>query len=234
MNRLFAVVALALVPFCAPAQTPDAATDADAVAATSGAWEISNAEHDQTCALTFKPDAVPGGHRIEFDRDDCAARFPPIRDVAAWTVIGDNNIRFLDPKGKVIYDFTEVENGLYEHLEPGQPLARLQSAAAAAASADVVQTADQLAGAWNVVRGGGDAICVLTLLKTPVSATDMALTVSAACDAAVKGFGPVSWQIDGDTLILKSARGRLWRFQNDNGMWQRIPQDPDPLALARK
>ena len=59
--RLAAVCGAALAPIEASAQS-------DAEKALAGAWEVSNAEHDKTCPLTFKAETTPGGLKLEFDR----------------------------------------------------------------------------------------------------------------------------------------------------------------------
>ncbi len=203
----------------------------EAVNAVVGSWEMSNADHDQTCMLTLKPDAAPGGYRVEFEKAPCAAKFPPLADVIAWTLTADNSVRLVDPKGKVIYDFTEVESGMYESLRPGQPLTFLQSAVSLA---ETVRTVEQMMGDWSVQSGSGE-ICVMTLSNAPASPGEMAMQVKPNCDAAVTRFGPVSWQIDHGELVMKSARGQIWRFEDNNGVWERrVPREAEPLMLTKR
>src|SRR5437660_12122153 len=121
--RLAAVCGAALAPVEALAQS-------DADKAMAGAWEISNAEHDKTCAITLKAETAAGGLKLEFDRAACGVDFPPLKEANAWTLIGDSVVRVVSAKGKLLYEFTEVETGTYESLRPGQPLTFLQSAAA--------------------------------------------------------------------------------------------------------
>jgi hypothetical protein len=222
------VACIALQPLAAMAQAP---AD-DALNAIVGSWEISNADHDQSCMLTLKADPAPGGARkLEFDKAGCAAKFPPLKEVTAWNLTGDSNVRLTDAKGKIIYDFTEVENGMYESLRAGQPLTFLQSAAAAA---EAVRTVEEMTGEWSVVRGGGDPICMLTLSNAPASPGELALQVKPGCDPAVVRFGPLTWSMDHGELVLKSARGQIWRFEDNNGVWQRVPQDPDQILLSKR
>jgi hypothetical protein len=217
------VTSLALAPLPAAAQANDA------VKALVGAWEISNADRDKTCLVTLKADSGPGGFKIEFDKTACVAGFPPLKDVTAWTLANDA-IRLTDARGRVLFDFTEVEDGMYESLRVGQPLTFLQSAAVAQAA---VRTVEQMSGDWNVVRSAGTLICTLTLSTTPAGPGDLAVQVKPGCDALMTRFGPSAWQIDRSELVLKSPRGQVWRFEDVNGAWQRVPPDADPILLTR-
>jgi len=226
---LFAI-ALAIVaaaPGRLGAQSPDAIKD------TVGSWEISNADRDRTCIVQFKADAAPGGYKLEFDKTACTVAFPALKDVVAWNLTPDDSVRLVDAKGRTVYEFNEVESGMYESLRPGQPLTFLQNAAAAAATMPT-HNADELAGDWKFVRGSGATVCIITLSKAAAGKDDFALKINPGCDAAITRFAPSSWQIDHGELVLKSAKGQAWRFEeNDDNTWQRIPEGPDPLLLMR-
>jgi hypothetical protein len=208
---------------------PATAQVTDTIKDLAGAWEVSSADRDQTCMMTFKAESGPGGFKLDFDKAACAAKFPPLKDVAAWNVASDA-IRLNDARGRMIYDFTEVEDGMYESLKVGQPLTFLQSAAVVQAA---VRTVEQTSGDWNIVRGAGTSICTLTLSTNSAGPGDLAVQVKPGCDAAVTRFGPAAWQIDRGELVLKSARGQIWRFEDANGAWQRVPTDADPFLLTR-
>ena len=92
-----------------------------------------------------------------------------------------------------------------------------------------------MTGDWSVVRGSSDPICTLTLAMTATAAgkDDYALKVQPGCDAAVVGFGPVSWHMENGELVLKSARGPTWRFEENDGTWERVPEGTDPIMLVR-
>lgn len=218
---------LALTPaFSQQPQPPN-----EAITALVGPWEMSNADRDQTCMVGLKADTAPGGYKLEFDKTDCPGKFPPLKEVTAWTLIGDNNVRLLDSRGRAVYDFTEVESGMYEALKPGQPLTFLQTAASVA---EAVRTVEQMMGDWNVLRGGGE-ICVMTLTNTVASPGEMRMQVKPGCDAAITRFGPVTWQFDQGELVMKSARGQIWRFEDNNGVWERrIPREAEALMLSKR
>ena len=79
----------------AAAQTPGG----DAATLMVGAWELSNSDHDKTCAITFRLDATGPGHALDFDKS-CAEMFPETRTVAAWTMGKDAALRLVDPPGQ--------------------------------------------------------------------------------------------------------------------------------------
>jgi len=206
--------------------------DPDSTAAMIGDWEISNADRDRTCAVTFKDAPGPaGGMKLEFNRADCAAKFPPLKDAAAWKM-ADDTVKITDAKGRLLYEFTEVEDGMYESLREGQPLTFLQSAAAAAG---VARNVSQMAGDWSVIRGSGDPICTLTLINAPATEVgDLQVQVKPGCDKDVAAVRFTAWKMEGSELVLKSAGNRLWRFEENNGIWQRVPEGNDAILLVKE
>ena len=221
-------------PQTAEPDTANPSADApakDAVGAVVGAWEISNADHDQICSVGLSGEKRPGGYKIDFNRPDCIAKFPPLKDVVAWN-IADDTIKLIDAKGKIYYEFNEVEGGMYESLRVGQPLTFLQNAASAA---DLVRTVEQMTGDWGVVRGSGDPVCIITLINAPGAATgDLKLQVKPGCDKGIAAFVATAWQMDHNELLLKNNRAQIWRFGETNGIWQRLPEGPDALSLVKQ
>jgi hypothetical protein len=226
---LLGTTLLLLAPTLANAQTSPAAPASDAVKDLLGAWQMSNVDRDATCVITLRTEMAPGGMKLDFDKAACAKAFPPMKEVTVWSLVNDA-IRLTDARGKIAFEFTEVEDGMYESLRAGQPLTFLQNAAAAEAA---VQTADQTAGNWNIVRSAGVPICTLSLSSTPVGGGDLGLQVLPGCDATVMQFGPKTWQMEHGELLLKSARGQIWRFEDANGIWQRVPASADAYMLMR-
>jgi hypothetical protein len=218
--RCLAAIGLAAVVTRPAALHAQNAPATDAIKEITGAWEISNGDRDKICPVELKADAGVGGHKLDFNHTACANDFPPLKDAVAWNLVGDDTVRIVDARGKIAYEFTEVEDGLYESLRPGQPLTFLQSAAAAA---DETRSADQMTGDWNVQRGDSPPICTITL-SGKANATDLPLRVKPGCDRAIVQFGPTSWQLDRGELILKSARGEIWRFGDDDGRWRLMPR----------
>lgn len=217
-----------LVGFDTKGQTPPAPSEA--VKALVGTWEISNSDRDKSCNVTFRADAVAGGMRVELDKA-CAGAFPTLKDVAVWSLAPNDSIQLLDAKGKSVIEFSEVESGLYEGLRPGDPLYFLQSLAAASGE----RTADQMFGDWNFTRGTAKAVCAATLSNTASGDDAYRLALKPGCDAAVTRFAPVTWKMERGQLVLLSAKGEAWRFEEaDTITWRRIPEARPPMVLVRQ
>ena len=64
---------------------------------------------------------------------------------------------------------------------------------------------------------------------------DFVVRVRLPCDPFVTRFGPATWQMERGELVLKGAKGQLWRFEEtDATTWQRVPAAADPVTLVRK
>ena len=139
-------------------------------------------------------------------------------------------LQLLDGRGNSVMELTEAETGIFDGFQPGDGRYVLQSAAAAP-----VRSADDMAGDWAVARGTGRPICTLSLVNTPAGADGLTLKIKSGCDAFVTRFGPASWRMDQGELVLLSARGQSWRFEeNDANTWQRVPETVDPVLLVRQ
>lgn len=195
-----------------------------------GAWELSNSDRDKTCGITFRLDPAGPGRALDFDKT-CPEMFPETRAVVAWTIGKDAALRLIDPRGKPVLEFIEVENGLFEPLHPGATLYFLQTAAAAQGRQ---YTADQMFGDWTFVRGSNRQICQISLLDVAADPESFALTLKPGCDNLVATFGLKGWRMDRGLLLLLSDRNDPWRFQEgDPGVWHRIPEGRQPLLLIR-
>ncbi|HXX03128.1 MAG TPA: AprI/Inh family metalloprotease inhibitor [Xanthobacteraceae bacterium] len=219
----------AAVGLCSGAQAQDTPAPSDPAKAMIGAWEFSNADHDKVCRLSFRAEAAASGYRVDVDRN-CAGLFPSIKDVAAWTIDAFGTLRLLDARGNVAIELTEAETGIFDGFQPGEGRYILQSAAAAP-----VRSADDMIGDWAVARGTGKPICTLTLANSPAGANALALKIKPGCDALVTRFAPTAWRIDQGELILLSARGQSWRFEEDDAnTWLRVPEGADQILLVRQ
>jgi hypothetical protein len=202
----------------------------DSAKALIGIWEFSNADRDKTCTATFKSDQTRVGFKVEFDAN-CGNLFPLVNQVAGWTFPDNDLLHLLDAQGKVLIEFSEVEDGIYEAPTPGVGVLFLQSPAAAGPPP---KPPEQVAGNWTLKRGSGAAICALTLTTT-VLRDDFALTVKPGCDAAITRIGFAQWRMDRGELELVSPRGITWRFEEvDNGAWRRLPESADQIMLVRQ
>jgi hypothetical protein len=214
---------------CSGALAQETPTLSDAASAMIGAWEFSNADRDKICRFTFRADAVAAGYRLDVDKN-CPNLFPATKDVVAWAVDNYGGLRLLDAGGNTAIELIEAEAGIYDGFEPGQGRYVLQSAAAAP-----IRSAEDMVGDWAIARGTGKPICMLTLANDPAGADALLLKVKPGCDAAISRFAPSSWRMDQGELILLSARGQAWRFEeNDANTWQRVLGGPDPVLLVRQ
>lgn len=209
-----------------------AQSDAVKAMAGSGSWEISNADRDKSCAVTFKAEPARSGYKLDFDVS-CANAFPFVRDVEGWTLSNDN-VRFVDARGKAVFEFTEVESGMYEAERPGEGLYFLQNASAA----PVIRTPDQMAGEW-VVMQAAKQVCAMTLATIPVPNQESALSlrIKPGCEAIVARLNFILWRMDQGELVLASAGGQSWRFEEEDTQtftWRRVPEGAGDIRMVRK
>lgn len=227
MRRILPVgLMVVLLPLHAAAQTPS-----DAVKAIAGGWEISNADREKACNLTFKTDAAKGGFKVEFEKS-CTTVFPATKDVEAWALVKDD-LRLLDARGRTVFEFTEVESGMYEAERNNEGLYFLQSHASATPTSS--RTAEDMFGDWIVARGG-KAICTLSLTNSGAGGeAGYVLRVQPGCDNALTRLNPATWRMDRGELVLSSNNGQSLRFEEaEPNKWQRVPETPDGLTMGRK
>ena len=229
---LRAALVLVVTLLLAAGDQARAQSDAVKAMAGSGGWEISNADRDKTCTVTFKADPARTGYKLDLD-PACGNVFPFIREVESWTLSNDV-VRLVDARGKTVFEFTEVESGMYEAERPAEGLFFLQNAAAAPA----VRTADQMAGEW-VVMQGAKQICAMTLANTAVPNQEgaLALRVKPGCEQPAARLNFVLWRMDQGELVLASAGGQSWRFEEEDTQtftWRRVPEGADEIRMVRK
>ncbi len=230
-STIHRLLALATVVTASQAFAQNAITSNETFKTMIGKWEISNADRDRACYLTFKADPSGALFKLDFDKT-CAARLPELKEVVGWTIGGLDLVKLVDAKGKPLFEFSEVESGIFEAQRPGEGIFFMQNAATTAA-ANV--SLDQMAGDWGVVRGSGKTVCTITLTNAAAGGDAFALKLKPGCEAFVTGFGPTAWYLDRGELVLKSKAGRFWRFEaNDATNWQRVPEGREPVNLVRQ
>jgi len=229
MIRPSRIAVLCLIALAAGAHAQAPLSD-EAKAMADGTWEFSNADRDKRCLLTFRTDPAAHGMRLEFDRG-CPGLFPFVKEIVGWSMGQNDFLRLLDAKGQSVLEFSEVESRIFEAPRPGEGILFIQ---ASTAVGPPPKEADQMLGDWALSRGGGKAICTLTLANTPAGDDFFALKLKPGCDALVTRFAPTAWQMDRGELVLKNARNQTWRFaEGDGSAWQRVPEGPQPLTLVR-
>nr|WP_249788450.1 AprI/Inh family metalloprotease inhibitor [Bradyrhizobium sp. G127] len=196
-----------------------------------GQWELSTAGRDKTCVVTLKNETSPQGLKLELEKG-CSEALPFTKAIAAWSVKGLDIVRLQDVRGESVIDVTEVESGIFEGRREGEGIYLLQNLAAARA---LSKSTDQLIGDWAMMRESGKSICGLTLTNTETSPENFAVFLKPRCDPLVAGFAPTTWRIERGELLLRSAKGEIWRFEaDDNAQWRRVPDSADPLILMRQ
>jgi hypothetical protein len=231
LRTAFVLVVVLAACGAARAQTV-APQPSDAAKAMVGGWELSNADRDKTCTINFKLGPAATSYPVELDKK-CGEAFPATRPVVAWTFGKNDMLLLIDNTGKPVLEMLEVEGGMYEGLRPNEGRYFLQNAAVAAASRD--KPADDLFGNWSFVRGGGRPICALTLANVAADADSFAIEIKPGCDQLITRFGPRSWKMDRGQLLVLSAKGEIWRFEeSDPTTWKRIPEARQPLALVKQ
>jgi hypothetical protein len=121
---------------------------------------------------------------------------------------------------------------MYEGERRGEGIFFMQSATANKPA----RTNDQVFGDWNVTRGGTRAICTMTLSDTAATEETFTVTIKPGCDALVARFNPNTWRLDKGELVLSSAKGDTWRFEEGDApsTWRRVPERAGRVQLVRK
>jgi hypothetical protein len=211
-----------------------AQTASDAVKAIAGDWEISNADRDRICTVALKAEPVRSAFRIEID-PACAAAISAMSTVEAWTA-SDDAVRLLDARGRAVFQFSEVESGMYEAERTGEGIYFMQNLAAAGPA---FRTPDEMAGNWSIMRGK-TPICAIALLRNEASGGPegaMALRIAPGCDTAVAQANFAFWRMDQGELVLSSADETNWRFAQEDSQspaWKRVPFRSDSLTIVKK
>jgi len=190
-----------------------------------GSWEFSNADREKICTLTFQT-----GRKLEFD-PACAGHFPFTREIVGWSQADNDFLRLLDSNGKSVLEFSEVESGIFEAPRVGEGILFIQNPAGLGPAP---KTAEQITGDWTLTLRTGKPLCGLTLSNTAVG-EEFALRTQPPCDAVVARFAPTTWQMDRGEIVLRSANGQSWRFEEGEGAkWHRIPETANPILMVRK
>ena len=229
MHRISIPVLLALSVGIAGAQA-QSRTAAEAAKDMVGAWEISNADRDRRCVVTFSTDTAPGGLKLALDAG-CATVFPMLKDVTVWTIQANGALRLLDGKGATTLEMSEVESGIYEGERKGEGLYFMQPQSAAAIPA---RTPEQMFGDWAFLRAIDKTLCRLTLTNASSGEEgSYKITIRPGCDAAITAFALATWRLEADQLVLVGRAGS-WRFvESDTNIWERVPPSTNPLLMTK-
>jgi hypothetical protein len=227
------VVLLTLALAAADPLAAQAPPPSDTAKALAGEWEMSNADHDRICTITFKLSAAGQNYAIELG-PKCADAFPPLKPVVAWTLGRNDMLVLVDQSGAPVLELLEVEAGTYEGLRPNEGRYVLQNPAVAAANKE--RPVDDLFGEWAFVRTAGTRpICSVSLVAEAATGDSFAIQVKPPCDPLITRFNPVAWKMERGQLLLVSGKNEIWRFEeSEPGTWDRIPRGRQPLALVKQ
>jgi hypothetical protein len=229
-HQIIVALGLTLAAVISAAAQPAAPQPSDAVNSMLGGWEMSNADRDKTCIITFRLDAAGPGRALDLAKE-CTTTFPNLKGVAAWTIDNDA-LRLVDARGTALLEFNEVENGMFESAHRTGTLYFLQTLAAAQGRE---HTPDQMFGTWNFVRANGKAICQITLMDSAADTDNFALETAPGCDPLITRFAPRAWRMDRGQFVLLSVKGDVWRFEEEEtNNWHRIPEGRQPLLLVKQ
>ena len=216
----------------APQPEPAAPQASDASKGVAGVWELSNSDRDRVCNLTLKPEPARSGSKVEFDAA-CGDAIPPLKDVEGWT-LANQTLKLVDARGRTIFEFSEVEVGMFEGERKDEGLYFLQTAASAAVFTPK-RSVDEIAGEWSMMKAD-KPVCVLNFTRTATKGFDeYRLQVRQPCDAAMSRLNPNVWRLDKGELVLASPNGQAWRFEErEPQKWWRVPEGGDQIVLQKK
>ena len=197
----------------------------------SGTWEMSNSERDQLCNLTFKPEAAKGGFKLEFEAA-CGDSIPPLKEVEAW-LLSNDGLRLIDGRGRTVFEFSEVEVGMYEGERKGEGLYFCRPRNRGSLWGQAIRRRDGRRMGDGAI---GEACMFVKLTKIATKGFDeFRLTIRAPCDPTMTRLNPNVWRMDRGELVLASPNGQAWRFEErEPQRWWRVPEGSDPVVLQKK
>ncbi len=150
-----------------------------------------------------------------------------------WT-LSEQTLKLIDARGRTVFEFSEVEIGMFEGERKDEGLYFLQTAASAAVFTPK-RSVDEIAGEWSMMKAD-KPVCSLNLTKTATKGFDeYRLQVRQPCDPAMSRLNPNVWRLDKGELVLVSPNGQAWRFEErEPQKWWRVPEGADQIVLQRK
>ncbi|MDQ0465496.1 hypothetical protein QO010_003285 [Caulobacter ginsengisoli] len=186
--------ALALALLASPAAALQAPKD------YAGKYTLSGvSEGAAVCKLTLTDEMAIGGWGVSLAKD-CYGKFGLSQDIAAWTVLQNGSIAFIDPLRKVLLRFEPTEIGGYVAERPGaEPIALDRDV-----KPRTLTERERMSGNWVLTGLGGKVICRYAMTSNK-AATAGSLKAQAGC--------PKAWA---RVTRWETAKGRI-RLVTDAG-----------------
>lgn len=233
MRTVLLLLALAVSgPAMAETARPAAAAKVpDEVKELAGPFELTDAEGHRRCAMALEARSQGAGFALTFDKPTCVGAMPFLSSVTAWTRGPASSIRLTDGTGRVVAEFGETEDGLYEMARPGEGVFFLSHAGT---TETTELSPSDLVGAWAFARQPGKAVCTVTLTEEPANEDSYRLTLAGGCDQGILTFSPVSWRIEKTDIVMVNAKSDQLRFERtEDKVWRKVPEAGKPLLLTR-
>ncbi|NJL50830.1 MAG: AprI/Inh family metalloprotease inhibitor [Blastochloris sp.] len=203
----------------------------DEVIELAGPFELTDAEGHHRCAMALEAKSQGAGFVLTFDRPACVRALPFLSSVAAWSQGPASSIRLIDVSGRVVAEFGETEDGLYEMVRSGEGVFFLSHAGG---NEPVDLNPGDVFGTWAFARQPDKPICKVTLTEEPANEDTYQLALADGCDQGITTFGPVSWRIEKTDIVMVSAKGDQLRFERtEDKAWRKVPEAGKPLLLTR-
>lgn len=223
MRRLFVLAAIAAcVPLSAghaedqaappaPETAPAAEASVDPmIAGMAGPFILEQGSGGPQCRVALSTEAAIHAFAIDIP-ETCHSDFPELVEVAGWTILEDGTLRLTDALGKGLYEFTEIESGLF--LMSGPPGFSMVNVD----EGDFTETQpieifpEQRAGAYvlSQVEAPELARCELTLLPEPGGEDWYNAAVDVACPQELTRFEIIGWRPLANGVALIGKPGEI-------------------------
>lgn len=167
----------------------------------AGQYTLSGvSEGAAVCRLTLTDEQAIGGWSVTLAKD-CHGKFGLSDDIAAWTVLANGSIGFIDPLRKVVLRFEPVVAGGYVAQRAGAGPIALDRVA----KQRTLTQSQRMSGAWMLTRLGGEAVCRYALTANKTGSAG-GLKARAGCPAA--WARAVGWEIGKGRIRLLDKAGK--------------------------
>lgn len=213
-RQFFAAAIAALLPLRAaqgeePATAPEAAID-PVIAGMAGPFILEQGSGGPQCRVELSTEAAIHAFAIIIP-ETCYADFPPLTEVAGWTMLEDGTLRLTDALGKKLYELTEIESGLFQMSEPpGYSMVNVDESDFAE-SQPLEIFPEQRAGAYvlSQVEAPDLGRCEVMLLAEPGGEDWYGATVDASCPPELSRFEIIGWRPLADGIVLIGKPGEI-------------------------